>query len=172
MIISDNHKKSTIIIPLFQFLSKKFGKQPTDCERKCLPSHTCQRFPVVQNCRVPITGGRQHSFKNFFNSLNDRPPSRADCLINQIFKTISKYSCREVRIRFSCPIAMGYFRYYLLSIIYNLLLLTSYILPLTSYFFHQPSTIRNTADLVVKYSCLFPVLVVSAPLLVIFPQII
>ena len=36
MIISDNHKKSTIIIPLFQFLSKKFGKQPTDCERKCL----------------------------------------------------------------------------------------------------------------------------------------
>ena len=40
------------------------------------------------------------------------------------------------------------------------------------YIFHQPSTIRNTADLVVKYSCLFPVLVVSAPLLVIFPQII
>ena len=32
---------------VFKFFIKKFGKQPTDCERKCLPSHTCQRFPVV-----------------------------------------------------------------------------------------------------------------------------
>ena len=62
--------------------------------------------------------------------------------------------------------------YYLSSIIYYFLPLTSYIILLPSAIYHQPSTIRNTADLVVKYSCLFPVLVVSAPLLVIFPQII
>ena len=103
-----------------------------------------------------------------FNSLNDRLPSRADCLINQIFKTISKYSRREAESRtpLSYP-PTGRFRY-----TSSLFLLTSYLLHLTSYFFPQPSTIRNTADLVVKYSCLFPVLVVSAPLLVIFPQII
>ena len=51
-----------------------------------------------------------------------------------------KYSCREARIRFSCPIAMGYFRYHLLSIICNLLPLPSYLLPLPSYLLHLHST--------------------------------
>ena len=54
-------------------------------------------------------------------------PHGPTALLTKFLKTISKYSRREARIRFSCPIAMGYFRYYLLSIIYNLLLLTSYI---------------------------------------------
>ena len=101
-----------------------------------MPAHTLtsQRFPVGQNCRVPSRAGDSINIKNLhFNSLNDRLPSRADCLINQIFKNYIEIQSSRSGESHSFILPTDWApALYIFPLPSYILLLTSYIIPLTS----------------------------------------
>ena len=91
-----------------------------------LPASASLEMPPI--CHRPATA--HNNLHCYYLCLQQHDPHGPHChLLIKTFKLYRNIVRREARIRFSCPIAMGYFRYYLLSIIYYLLLQPSAFLP-------------------------------------------
>ena len=156
MIISDNHKKTTIIIPFSNSFQKNLGSnwQMVREKNACSFSHQPALPSRSKDCRVPSRAGDSINIKNLhFNSRWRTDPHGLAAIINQILKLYKNIVVDKWRVELHvCP-PTGRFRY------------TSYLLPLlwprsecgvanSSYILHLHST-AITGSLL---GCLFSVL--------------